>query len=113
MYYELTDSFEVPTTIDQVWQFFITPENLAKITPPWLGFTARDPSPVTIQQDTLLNHTVRWLGLPLRWQSKIIHWSPPTEFIDLPLRGPSTFWHHEHSCTPTHATTVGGAARGI
>jgi ligand-binding SRPBCC domain-containing protein len=113
MYYELTDAFEVPATPDQVWQFFSTAENLAKITPPWLGFTARDPFPVRIEQDALLNHTVKWLGIPIKWQSKIIHWSPPHEFIDLQLRGPYTLWHHQHTFTPTPTKTVRCADRVI
>ena len=100
MYYELTDRFVVAADPDRTWQFFSTADNLPAITPPWLGFTARMPAAATIGPDVLLEHTIRWMGLPVGWSSRIIDWSPPRQFIDLQVRGPYALWHHQHRFEP-------------
>jgi hypothetical protein len=101
MYYELTDRFLVAADPDQTWRFFSAADNLPLITPPWLRFTVRTPPPVTIGPDALLDYTIRWMGLSVRWRTKIIDWSPPRQFIDLQVRGPYALWHHQHTFTPT------------
>jgi ligand-binding SRPBCC domain-containing protein len=106
VYYELTDRFEVPASPDDVWAFFSRAENLADITPPWLNFTVETPSPITLHRGALIDHTIRWLGVPIRWRTKIIDWSPPRQFIDLQLRGPYALWHHQHTFKPTDHGTV-------
>jgi hypothetical protein len=54
-----------------------------------------------IQADSTLDYTLRWMGLPVKWRTKIIDWSPPRQFIDLQIRGPYTLWHHLHRFTPS------------
>lgn len=101
MYYQLTDSFEVRANIDECWKFFGTADNLPRITPPWLGFTVDDP-PLAggIRQDSIFNYTIRWCGIPIRWRTRIIDWSPPRQFIDLQIKGPYALWHHQHTFEP-------------
>ena len=101
MYYELTDHFVVSATMDEAWAFFGRAENLSRITPPWLGFTLRTPSPAPIGPDAVLDHEIRWAGVPIRWRTRIIDWSPPRQFIDLQVRGPYVLWHHQHVFTGT------------
>ena len=96
MYYELTDRFEVKANLAETWRFFSTAENLPLITPPWLRFTVATPSPITIEQDTVLDYVVRPFGFPMKWKTRIIDWSPPRQFIDLQIKGPYTLWHHQH-----------------
>jgi len=86
-YYELSDHFEVQADLPTTWRFFSAVENLAKITPPWLAFTVRLNGPVEIGDGSLLDYTIRWLGVPIRWRTRIIDWSPPRQFIDIQLRG--------------------------
>ena len=54
----------------------------------------------------MIDYTIRWAGLPLRWRTKIIDWTPPRQFIDLQLRGPYALWHHQHTFEPTDRGTV-------
>ena len=98
--YELTDAFIVSATPEETWRFFGAAENLPVITPPWLGFQLRSPRPVLIEQDTLLDYTIRWLRLPVTWRTRIIDFTPPRQFIDLQLRGPYSLWHHQHTFEP-------------
>lgn len=106
MYYELTDHFVVSASPEKTWDFFSKAENLPVITPPWLGFTVLTPAPITIKQDSLLDYTIRWAGLPIRWRTRIIDWSPPHQFIDLQIKGPYTLWHHQHTFTPSSEGVV-------
>ena len=106
MYYELTDQFEVPASPDDVWAFFSRAENLPEITPPWLGFKIATPGPLALERGSLIDYTIRWAGLPLRWRTKIVDWTPPRQFIDLQLRGPYALWHHQHTFEPTPRGTV-------
>jgi hypothetical protein len=100
MFYELTDHFLVRADAEQTWAFFSHAENLPLITPPSLGFTVLTPRPIRIRDDSLLDYTIRWAGVPVRWRTRIIEWSPPRQFIDLQLRGPYTLWHHQHTFSP-------------
>ncbi len=97
VYHELTDGFVVAASLQKTWDFFSTPENLASITPPWLKFTVRAPAPNRIEIGTLLNYTIRWMGVPIGWRTRIIDCAPPERFIDLQVRGPYRLWHHTHS----------------
>jgi ligand-binding SRPBCC domain-containing protein len=96
MYFELTDHFTVSADLERTWAFFSAADNLPKITPPALGFTIKTPTPVEMREHTLLDYTIRWMGLPIRWRTQIIDWTPPHQFIDLQLRGPYALWHHQH-----------------
>ncbi len=97
MFYELTDRFIVKSDLQTTWDFFSRAENLPRITPPWLKFEVRTPEPIHIEQDSLLDYTISWMGIPVGWRTRIIDWSPPRQFIDLQLRGPYTVWHHQHT----------------
>jgi ligand-binding SRPBCC domain-containing protein len=96
MYYELTDHFQVSADLQRTWSFFSVAENLPVITPPKLGFKIKTPLPITMGEGVLLDYTIRWLGLPVNWRTRIIDWTPPHQFVDLQLRGPYTLWHHQH-----------------
>ena len=95
-YHELTDHFVVAADLARTWAFFTAAENLPLITPPWLGFRIVTPEPITIANDTLLDYTIRWAGLPIKWRTKIVDWDPPRQFIDSQVRGPYALWHHQH-----------------
>jgi ligand-binding SRPBCC domain-containing protein len=101
VYYELTDHFEVAADLDRAWQFFSTPGNLPLITPRWLGFAMAMKTPVTIELDAMLDYTIRWMKIPIKWRTRIIDWSPPRQFIDLQVSGPYRLWHHQHRFEPS------------
>lgn len=96
MTYELTNAFKVAASLEACWKFFSTAGNLPRITPPWLRFTIDMPSMPVIEKGTILNYTIRWSGLRIRWQTLITEWEPMTRFVDLQQRGPYALWHHEH-----------------
>jgi ligand-binding SRPBCC domain-containing protein len=79
----------------EVFAFFAHPGNLARITPPWLGFRLLTPEPA-MAAFTVLDYRIRWLGLPLRWRTLIREYDPPTRFLDVQVRGPYDRWEHRH-----------------
>lgn len=105
MYYELTDSFIVSADADTTWAFFADARNLPAITPPWLAFRNLVTDP-RVHDGATLNYTIRWAGIPIRWRTRIIDFTPPRQFIDLQVRGPYTLWHHQHIFTPHEKGTL-------
>jgi ligand-binding SRPBCC domain-containing protein len=105
VYYELTDHFIVKADATTTWDFFSRAENLPAITPRWLNCKVQTPSPIDMRDGALLDYTIRWMGIPVKWRTRIIDWSPPRQFIDLQLRGPYALWHHQHVFEPTEEGT--------
>jgi len=101
VYFELTDHFEVAADPGRRWAFFATADNLPVITPPWLGFRIVNGKGMALGQDALLDYTITWMGLRVKWRTRIINWSPPRQFIDLQVRGPYALWLHQHAFQPT------------
>lgn len=80
----------------EVFEFFSRPENLARVTPPALGFQILTPSPIVMKEGALIDYQIHLLGVPLRWRSLITAYEPPHRFVDQQLTGPYSFWHHTH-----------------
>jgi len=85
----------LPRPRAEVFAFFAEPENLAVITPPWLGFAVLS-APAPLRAGAVIDYRFRWLGLPLRWRSLISEYAPPERFVDVQVRGPYARWEHEH-----------------
>lgn len=98
--YVLKKEFIVARPVDEVFAFFERPENLAKITPPSLGFHILTPSPINMGVGTLIDYTIKILGLRRHWATLIAEYDPPRRFVDVQLKGPYTFWHHTHTFEP-------------
>lgn len=86
----------LPRPRAEVFAFFAAPENLATITPPWLGFTLLTPPPIRFEAGTAIDYRIRWLGVPLSWRSMIREYDPPYRFVDVQLWGPYARWEHRH-----------------
>ena len=82
--------------LGEVFPFFERPENLERITPPWLRFSVTTPPPVPMRVGQRIDYRLRLFGLPLSWQSEISAHDPPHRFVDEQRRGPYRIWHHEH-----------------
>jgi ligand-binding SRPBCC domain-containing protein len=87
----------IPATLDVVWDFFSSPSNLAKITPPEMGFLITSPAQQEMYPGMFITYKVSpVLGIKLNWVTEITQLSFHKFFIDEQRRGPYSIWHHEH-----------------
>lgn len=91
---------------EEVFSFFSKPENLKLITPPGLDFIILTPLPINMKSGTLIDYSVRILGVRRHWTTLIIDYNPPEKFVDVQLKGPYTFWHHTHTFKETEEGTL-------
>ncbi|MFN7922882.1 MAG: SRPBCC family protein [Bryobacteraceae bacterium] len=91
--------------IEDAFRVFENPNNLARITPPWLNFRIETPG-VEMRVGTVIDYKIGWLGLPMRWRTIITEYSPPYRFVDWQARGPYTLWHHTHGFEEVAGGTI-------
>jgi ligand-binding SRPBCC domain-containing protein len=98
--YTLKRMVKISASGDRVFAFFNQPENLERLTPPFLRFSILTPSPLVMHNGAVFDYQIGLMGLPLRWTSIITNYEPPHQFVDVQLRGPYAFWHHKHRFVP-------------
>jgi len=105
--YRLDSEQLVSAPPNEVFAFFGQPENLARITPTWLGFRILTPAPVPMHQGAMIDYLITLGPLPTRWRTLITKYDPPHCFVDEQLSGPYSFWHHTHRFEPAgHGTRI-------
>jgi ligand-binding SRPBCC domain-containing protein len=97
----------LPLGTDEVFRFFSEVSNLDTITPPDLCFQILTPQPMVLSQGARIDIRLRLFGIPFSWQTGIMRWKPPHQFVDEQLRGPYRLWIHTHSfCEQSGSTTI-------
>jgi ligand-binding SRPBCC domain-containing protein len=86
----------IPAPQLEVFRFFEDTRNLERITPRWVGFedVTHEGPPLYLGMKTA--HRLRWSGIVLRWNSRIVEYEPPLRFVDEQTSGPYRHWRHEH-----------------
>lgn len=102
----LTAALTVPRPRDEVFPFFAAAENLARLTPPELGFSIVTPTPIAMREGLEISYRISLFGAPFGWTSLITVWRPPELFVDEQLRGPYALWRHEHRFTERDGATL-------
>ena len=88
----------IPATRERVWEFFSNPRNLARITPPGMGFSIEEGGlPERVRPGLMITHRLTPLfGIPMTWLAEITQVVAGERFIDEQRVGPFAVWHHEH-----------------
>lgn len=102
--YALERTQVVPVPIEDAFAFFSDARNLERITPPWLRFRIVE-APAELGRGARLRYRLTLFGLPIRWRTEIVEWSPPRGFVDVQRRGPFRVWVHTHRLRPVDGGT--------
>jgi ligand-binding SRPBCC domain-containing protein len=87
----------LPVPIREAWEFFADARNLARITPPSLGFEVTRLPEERMYAGMIITYRVRPLfGVAVTWVTEITHVDEPHRFVDEQRFGPYRFWHHQH-----------------
>lgn len=86
------------TTIDELWDFISSPQNLKKITPDYMGFDIQSKDlPDKIYEGMIISYLVKpVLGIKTNWVTEITHVKDKAYFVDEQRVGPYSLWHHQH-----------------
>jgi ligand-binding SRPBCC domain-containing protein len=104
--YKIRRELRVGHPLPVVFDFFSRPENLERITPPWMHFRILTEPPIQMKAGATISYALRVRGLPLRWLTEIESWNPPHEFIDVQAKGPYKYWHHTHRFSEVEGGTL-------
>ena len=96
--YTLYHEQKINVSLDEAWEFFSSPENLKKITPPYMGFeiTSNFKNEKMFAGMIIAYIVKPVLNIPIRWVTEISHVKEKEYFIDEQRFGPYKFWHHLH-----------------
>ncbi|MGD9929745.1 MAG: SRPBCC family protein [Mangrovibacterium sp.] len=95
--YTLELKQELPVSIEEAWEFFSNPANLAKITPGHMGFRITSGDHVTMYPGQIISYRVSpFPGFSTNWVTEITHVESMKYFVDEQRFGPYRMWHHEH-----------------
>jgi len=92
-------------SVEYTFGLFENPYNLAKMTPPELGFQVTSTETVEMRRFAEIEYRIKWLGLPMHWKTLITEYEPPFLFEDEQAKGPFALWRHRHTFLPTDQGT--------
>lgn len=89
-------------SLEEAWEFFSSPKNLAKITPTEMGFDITSDEPEQIFAGQIITYKIKIFPfIKSNWVTEITQISNRSYFIDEQRFGPYKMWHHEHHFTET------------
>ena len=102
MRYQLYKEQQLQCSIEEVWTFFSSPYNLAKITPKEMGFIVRTKlDHQAIFKGMEIEYTVSpILKIPMKWKTIITQVKHQKSFTDFQENGPYKYWNHFHEFIP-------------
>jgi ligand-binding SRPBCC domain-containing protein len=89
----------LPINIDEAWDFFSSPKNLAVITPKRLNFEIlSDTGNGKMFQGQIIQYKITVLPLVrMFWETEITDVQELKSFTDIQRRGPYAHWLHKHN----------------
>jgi ligand-binding SRPBCC domain-containing protein len=96
--YSIRKVQQLPVSLEEAWNFFSSPKNLAEITPSNLGFTIISKHHgEKMYPGQIIEYKVSpVLKIPLYWMTEITHVEDKKYFVDEQRFGPYDMWHHQH-----------------
>ena len=97
-HYVLKRIQKLPITLEQAWDYFSSPNNLAEITPSYMGFEVLSNSESEkMYPGQIITYYVKpVMGIKIFWMTEITHVAHQQYFVDEQRFGPYALWHHTH-----------------
>ncbi len=97
-FYKLKKQQFIPASLDEVWNFISSPQNLKEVTPKYMGFEVTSENlPKMMYPGMIISYRVKpLLGIPLTWVTEITQVVDKHFFVDEQRIGPYSLWHHQH-----------------
>lgn len=97
-HYLLKRTHLLPISLEEAWNYFSSPNNLAEITPKQMGFEVLSNSDSDkMYPGQIITYYVKPLfGIKLFWMTEITHVAEQQYFVDEQRFGPYALWHHSH-----------------
>ena len=104
-FYQFCHEQEIKASMEEVWQFISSPENLKEITPDHMGFDiVSDNLPEKMYPGMIIHYKVSPLfGIRTNWVTEITQVKDLEFFVDEQRVGPYRMWHHQHILEPLEA----------
>lgn len=101
-FYQLYREQKINASIDEVWDFISSPQNLKKITPNYMGFDITTKNlPEKMYPGMIISYKVSpLLGIKTNWVTEITQIREKEYFVDEQRVGPYNVWHHQHILEP-------------
>lgn len=101
-FYQFQREQFINTSIEELWDFISSPQNLKKITPENMGFDLRTPNlPDKIYEGMIISYRISpFWSIPTKWVTEITHMRDKSYFVDEQRVGPYSIWHHQHIIVP-------------
>jgi len=87
---------KLPLTPEKAFRFFSDEKNLDSMTPDWYSITILGKNHPKTRKGTTLDYRFVIHGIPLKWRSRIVEWSPTRAFSYEQEIGPFAHFHHDH-----------------
>jgi ligand-binding SRPBCC domain-containing protein len=103
MIYTLIRQQQLGCDIKVAWDFFTSPHNLVRITPPDMKFKvlSEGTDHRSIYKGMIIEYKVAPLfGIGMYWRTEITQVEEERSFTDLQRSGPYKLWRHFHEFTP-------------
>ena len=91
--------------LTQTFNFFSDAFNLEVVTPSFLKFRILTPLAIEMRSGARIECTLSLFGVPIRWRTGIIEWTPERRFVDEQEMGPFAFWRHTHEFQSRYTAT--------
>ena len=86
---------QLPITLEEAWEFFSRPDNLAKVTPPDMKFRITNGvSGSVIHEGMIITYAIAVIPVP--WTTEISRVVKNEMFEDRQIAGPFDLWQHRH-----------------
>ncbi|WP_041348082.1 SRPBCC family protein [Niastella koreensis] len=98
MLYTIETKQLIRADLANVWAFMSNPRNLARLTPPYLGFEvlSKENNDRMYPGQIIEYYVKPLLNIKLHWVTEITHVQDESYFVDEQRFGPYAFWHHKH-----------------